>query len=150
MSKYESFWCRGFQWMSLWRSDKFLLTLSVVIAHIALFIQSLIIAHFDLRLWSFGHCLLWCGYLRIRMNNFQRDKYLNYTNYKTSFFSAKTIQNYGFYIWTGISNILMNHQKIVLCYSWFGPSRRISIAGFNEIIQNIVIFLERRLFGIRR
>ena len=30
MSKYESFWCSGFQWMSLWRSDKFLLTLSVV------------------------------------------------------------------------------------------------------------------------
>ena len=29
MSKYESFWCSGFQWMSLWRSDKFLLTLSV-------------------------------------------------------------------------------------------------------------------------
>ena len=29
MSKYESFWCSGFQWMSLWRSDKFLLLLSV-------------------------------------------------------------------------------------------------------------------------
>ena len=29
MSKYESFWCSGFQWMSLWRSDNFLLTLSV-------------------------------------------------------------------------------------------------------------------------
>ena len=27
-SKY-SFWCFGFQWVSLWRSDKFLLTLSV-------------------------------------------------------------------------------------------------------------------------
>ena len=30
MSKYESFWCSGFQWMSLWRSDKFLLTLSLL------------------------------------------------------------------------------------------------------------------------
>ena len=29
VSRYESFWCSGFQWMSLWRSDKFLLTLSV-------------------------------------------------------------------------------------------------------------------------
>ena len=29
MSRYESFWCSGFQWLSLWRSDKFLLTLSV-------------------------------------------------------------------------------------------------------------------------
>ena len=29
VSKNESFWCGGFQWMSLWRSDKFLLTLSV-------------------------------------------------------------------------------------------------------------------------
>ena len=28
-SKYEAFWCSGFQWMSRWRSDKFLLTLSV-------------------------------------------------------------------------------------------------------------------------
>ena len=31
MSKYESFRCSGFQWMSLWRSDKFVLTLSVYI-----------------------------------------------------------------------------------------------------------------------
>ena len=30
MSRYESFWCSGFQWMSLGRSDKFLLMLSVV------------------------------------------------------------------------------------------------------------------------
>ena len=29
MSKYDSFWCIAFQWMSLWRSDKFLLTLSL-------------------------------------------------------------------------------------------------------------------------
>ena len=29
VSKYQSFWCRGFPWMSLWRSDKFLLTLSL-------------------------------------------------------------------------------------------------------------------------
>ena len=29
VSKYQSFWCSGFQWMSLWRSDKFLLTLSL-------------------------------------------------------------------------------------------------------------------------
>ena len=29
MSKYESVWYSGFQWMSLWRSDKILLTLSV-------------------------------------------------------------------------------------------------------------------------
>ena len=29
VSKYDSFWCSGFQWMSLWRSDKFLLTLSL-------------------------------------------------------------------------------------------------------------------------
>ena len=29
VSKYESCWCSGFQWMSLWRSDKFLLTLSL-------------------------------------------------------------------------------------------------------------------------
>ena len=29
VSKNESFWCSGFQWMSLWRSDKLLLTLSV-------------------------------------------------------------------------------------------------------------------------
>ena len=29
MSKYDKFWCCGFQWVSLWRSDKFLLTLGV-------------------------------------------------------------------------------------------------------------------------
>ena len=29
VSKYNSFWCFGFQWVTLWRSDKFLLTLSV-------------------------------------------------------------------------------------------------------------------------
>ena len=31
VSKYGSCWCSGFLWISLWRSDKFLLTLSVVI-----------------------------------------------------------------------------------------------------------------------
>ena len=30
VSKYDSCWCFGFQWVTLWRSDKFLLTLSVV------------------------------------------------------------------------------------------------------------------------
>ena len=29
VSKYDSCWCFGFQWVTLWRSDKFLLTLSV-------------------------------------------------------------------------------------------------------------------------
>ena len=29
MFKYDSCWCFGFQWVTLWRSDKFLLTLSV-------------------------------------------------------------------------------------------------------------------------
>ena len=28
--KYDSCWCFGFQWVTLWRSDKFLLTLSVL------------------------------------------------------------------------------------------------------------------------
>ena len=35
MSKYEPFWCSKFQWMSLWRSDKFLLTLSVILQNLS-------------------------------------------------------------------------------------------------------------------
>ena len=48
VSKYESFWCSGFQWMSLWRSDKFLLTLSLY-----LMINLSIYGYSNISLWVY-------------------------------------------------------------------------------------------------
>ena len=39
VSKYNSCWCFGFQWATLWRSDKFLLTLSVVCQSVLSFLM---------------------------------------------------------------------------------------------------------------
>ena len=51
MSKYDSFWCSGFQWMSLWRSDKFLSTLSVY-SMCALSRDAIVLCLWYLIMWS--------------------------------------------------------------------------------------------------